>query len=57
MAQQKPDHPKSDHPDSNDPPRSGGVLQNEYEGEAERGGIPANGTEPVDPRGPDDIGA
>ena len=44
-------------PDSDDPPRTEGVLQNEYEGEAERDGILANGTEPVAPRGPDDVGA
>lgn len=43
-------------PDSNDPPRHEGVLQNEYEGEAQRDGIPANGTEPVEPRGPADLG-
>lgn len=32
-------------------------LQNEYTGEAERHGIPANGTQPVEARGPDDVGA
>ena len=33
------------------------ILQNEYTGEAERDGIPANGTTPTQPRGPDDVGA
>lgn|GEM_PF-6151580 len=32
-------------------------LQNEYTGESERDGIPANGTEPIKGRGPDDVGA
>ena len=32
-------------------------LQNEYTGEAVRDGIPANGTQPTEARGPDDIGA
>lgn len=32
-------------------------LQNEYTGEASRDGIPANGTEPTEARGPDDVGA
>ena len=31
-------------------------LQNEYTGEAVRDGIPANGTEPTELRGPDDVG-
>ncbi|WP_134725694.1 hypothetical protein [Paracoccus luteus] len=33
------------------------ILQNEYKGEAEQDGIPANGTMPTEPRGPDDVGA
>lgn len=32
-------------------------LHNEYTGEAVRDGIPANGTQPTDARGPDDVGA
>ena len=32
-------------------------LQNEYTGAAERDGIPANGTQPTEARGPDDVGA
>lgn len=32
-------------------------LQNEYTGEASRDGIPANGTQPTEARGPDDVGA
>ena len=60
MAQApKHDAPKdgATRPDSNDPPRNEGVLQSEYDGEAGRDGIPANGTEPVAPSGPEDIGA
>ncbi|MBB1490814.1 MULTISPECIES: hypothetical protein [unclassified Paracoccus (in: a-proteobacteria)] len=33
------------------------ALQNEYTGEVERDGIPANGTQPTEARGPDDVGA
>ena len=44
-------------PETDNPPRDEGVLKNEYDGDAERDGIPANGTEPVAPRGPDDLGA
>lgn len=33
------------------------TLQNEYTGDAVRDGIPANGTEPTEARGPDDVGA
>ena len=33
------------------------VLQNEYQGQAARDGIPANGTAPRDDRGPNDLGA
>ena len=43
--------------DNSDPAKGSGVLQNEYQGDAERDGIPANGTEPVAPKGPEDIGA
>ena len=32
-------------------------LQNEYTGDAVRDGIPANGTQPTEARGPDDVGA
>ncbi|HRO14269.1 MAG TPA: hypothetical protein PLL33_04360 [Paracoccus sp. (in: a-proteobacteria)] len=33
-----------------------GPLQNEYEGEGEKDGIPANGTRPVKAQGPEDFG-
>lgn len=32
-------------------------LQNEYTGDAQRDGIPANGTKSTEATGPDDIGA
>lgn len=48
--------PKPD-PRATDEADDDGILQNEYEGAPGRDGIPANGTEPVAPRGPDDLGA
>ena len=33
-----------------------GPLRNEYDGEGEKDGIPANGTRPVKPQGPEDFG-
>lgn len=38
-------------------PRAEGVLRSEFDGPAEKDGIPANGTEPSRPPMPDDTGA
>lgn len=53
-------------PDESDAQRDGagadrqdgdnGPLRDEYDGDAEQDGIPANGTRPVKPQGPEDFG-
>ena len=47
--------PRRDKSDA-DRPEDNGPLQNEYESDAEEDGIPANGTRPVEPQGPEDFG-
>lgn len=41
--------------DRNKKPSEGGILQDTGEGDAVRDGIPANGTRPTEPQGPEDM--
>ena len=41
--------------DPNKKPSEGGILQDTGEGDAGRDGIPANGTRPTEPQGPEDM--